>query len=447
MSYGHFTHHDPNSKDYNSHVLNIRGVEFCLGCLGSKLFLILVLPILIFAFVYPNYITSLVSELIVLGFLWMATLLVYGMELIRGKPVLSQAAKIITSSYFFTSIFYILVVPSNILNTITISILFAIPQISIYFYKIFTQLEFTHVKIKFISRLSFIVGFFFSLLNFVSNPLMKSTFIILGVLIFIRLRSFSKLRTDTDKYLVTRFADTNSILSRILMKSKIADENNTIVDTNGLRLLSRIYYGSLISLFFVIGVIGVSSDLICYAGASNVLHSASPLLFVPFIAMSSGESSFCMNCGTRLTSTDKFCPSCGNPTELGEKSQPAQRQSRPANQSTRPQSTTYRRDPMVQPQSGGYQQRGYYDDGYGGQRRYGGRRRTSAPIIFGFIVGIIVLLITASLVFAVIMGVVGYFGARLAESVDNPCMAFCIMDTCCDCICSATDMQTRRGRL
>jgi hypothetical protein len=42
------------------------------------------------------------------------------------------------------------------------------------------------------------------------------------------------------------------------------------------------------------------------------------------------------------------------------------------------------------------------------------------------------------------VGAMAVGGVMLAMSTDNPCMSYCIMSQCCDCICSIIGAEARR---
>ncbi|MHA2032498.1 MAG: hypothetical protein ACW99Q_24280, partial [Candidatus Kariarchaeaceae archaeon] len=87
MAHHHHSHHDPNSKNYTAHVMNFRNVDFCIGCLGSKFFLIAILPLLVRFFIYPNVFVSTVIDWTVILIFWTLSVTIYSYELLTGKII------------------------------------------------------------------------------------------------------------------------------------------------------------------------------------------------------------------------------------------------------------------------------------------------------------------------------------------------------------------------
>ena len=138
MVHNHHSHHNPNSSSYPSHIMNFRGNDFCIGCLGSKFFLILILPILLRVFIYPNVLVSSLIDWTVILILWISIVTIYVYEYLTGSVLNNFSAKLLASLYLFGLISYVLAVESHLsLGTSRVlMVLFALPQVGIYFFKI-----------------------------------------------------------------------------------------------------------------------------------------------------------------------------------------------------------------------------------------------------------------------------------------------------------------------
>ncbi|MHA2275620.1 MAG: hypothetical protein ACXAC2_07625, partial [Candidatus Kariarchaeaceae archaeon] len=136
---------------------------------------------------------------------WTLSVTIYSYELLTGKIINNYIAKLITSTYLIGSIFYILVLRSELSIEISrlLTIIFALPQIGIYVFKIARKKEFTFAKTKLFIRLMFIVSFFFSLINFSNDRFGSLIIIFFGILIFTKTRKFSDYRINNDKHLVS----------------------------------------------------------------------------------------------------------------------------------------------------------------------------------------------------------------------------------------------------
>ncbi|MCE7735077.1 MAG: zinc ribbon domain-containing protein [Candidatus Heimdallarchaeota archaeon] len=433
MVHYHRSHHDSNSSNYLSHVLTIGKLDYCLGCLGSKLFLITTLPLLLALFVYPNSLISVMVDWTIIGLLWVMTTASFAYELIKKRDVKSRFLLAINNLYLIGSISYVVLVPSKINSryTILLSLILAVPQIGVYLHKSVTQKEFTHKKAKFFIRLLFIIAFFFAIANFNENFYLKLVILSMGILVFSRLRTFSDLRVNSDKFLFSSipFSD-NSLLSKFLKKLKIFDSNGSVKGLNSASsLISKIYFIIIISILYFFGLVIIGSNLPTLAACSNTVYTTT--MSVPsWIIMKSSNQKFCANCGTASPMDYRFCDNCGSEFHLVTPDQQSQPQS------------------QHPPQRGQYQQTQPYNQGYQPYSGQGHRREDkskSIPIGVSIAVGLVVLLMTGNIIFAIIMGVVAYFGTIFAMSTNNPCLGYCVMRTCMDCICSATMGERRRG--
>lgn len=433
MVHYHQSHHDSNSSNYFSHVMTIGKLDYCLGCLGSKLFLIITLPVLLALFVYPNTLISAMVDWSVISLLWLITTISFAYELINKKDIKSRLLLTINNLYLIGSISYVILVPSNInfRNTILLSLILAIPQIGVYMHKSVTQKEFSHKKAKLFIRLLFIIAFFFAIANFGENFYLKLLILSMGILVFSRLRTFSDLRVNSDKFLYSSipFSD-NSLISKFLKKLNIFNANGSVkgISTTSSRI-SKIYFIIILSILFFFGLVTIGSNLPTLAACSNTAYTAT--MSIPsWIIMKSSNQKFCSNCGTSSPMDYRFCDNCGSEFHRITPDQQSQPQSQYPAQRGQYQPT--------QPHTQGYQP--YSSQGYRRQDR-----SKSIPIGVSIAVGLVVLLMTGNIIFAIIMGVVAYFGTLLAMSTNNPCLGYCIMSQCIDCICSATMGERRRG--
>ena len=431
MGHYHRSHHDSNSSNYFSHVLTIRKLDYCLGCLGSKLFLIITLPVLLALFVYPNTLVSTMVDWSIIGLLWIITTISFAYELISKKDVKSRFLQAISNLYLIGSISYVIFVPSriNFGYTVLLSIILAIPQIGVYMHKSVTQKEFSHKKAKLLIRLLFIIAFFFAIANIRENLYLKLGIVAMGILVFSRVRTFSDLRVNSDKFLFSSipFSD-NSLISKFLKKLKVFNDNGRVkvINTVSSRF-SKFYFIIILSVLYFFGLVIIGSNLPTLAVCSNTLYTTT--MSVPsWIIMKSSNQKFCANCGTTSPMDYRFCDNCGSEFHLMS----------PDKQSP----------PQSQPQQGQYQRTQPYNQGYQPYSSQGHQREDrskSIPIGISILIGVIVFLMTGNIIFAIIMGVVAYFGTMLAMSTNNPCLGSCIMSQCIDCICSATMGERRRG--
>lgn len=253
----------------------------------------------------------------------------------------------------------------------------------------------------------------------------------MGILVFTRLRTFSDLRVNSDKFLFSSlpFSD-NSLISKFLKKLKVFNDNGSVKGMNTMSSrFSKLYFVLILSVLYIFGLVIIASNLPTLAVCSNTVYTTT--MSVPsWIIMKSSNQKFCANCGTSSPMDYRFCDNCGSEFHLmaGDQQSPPQSQH--------------------PPQQGQYQQTQPYNRGYQPYSSQGHRRENkskSIPIGVSIVVGVIVLLMTGNIIFAIIMGVVAYFGTIFAMSTNNPCLGYCIMSQCINCICSATMGERRRG--
>ncbi|OLS24803.1 MAG: hypothetical protein HeimC2_21090 [Candidatus Heimdallarchaeota archaeon LC_2] len=435
MVHNHHSHHDPNSSNYSSHVMNFRSNDFCIGCLGSKFFLILVLPILIRTFIYPNVLISPIIDWTIILILWTSIVTIYVYEYLTGKIINNYVAKIFTSTYLFGLITYVLVLVSqiDIGTSRVLMLLFAAPQIGIYVFKIIRKEEFIHKKTKLFVRLLFIISFFFSLINFSTDIFGSLIVIFTGSLIFIRSKNFSEYRIGNDKYLVSVIdANNNSRFSKIIKRLKIFDNEGKIkIIEEKTSFFDKSYFVILVGILYFAGFILVTSNNPLLSNCNNEVVK-SVVFSTPWIIAKSDNQKYCTNCGETSPKEFRFCESCGTQFQMQEQGQ-----------SNIPQQDSYYppQDNIFQGNRG-YSQQGYQP--YGGQQHSQKDERKSIPVFVGIAVFLIVTLGTGVIVLGLLLGVVGYFGTKLAMSTNNPCLSYCIMNQLCNCICSTMNSSNRR---
>ncbi len=434
MAHNHHSHHDSNSSSYAAHVMNFRNIDFCIGCLGSKFFLILILPLLIRVFIYPSVVVSPIVDWSVIFILWILSLSIYSYEFITGNIVNNYIAKILVSSYLFGSIFYVLLLQSEleIATSRLLMLLFALPQMAIYSYTMISKSEFNHSKTKLLVRLMFIISFFFSLINFSDNTFTSLIIIFSGVLIFARSRNFSDYRIGEDKHLVSAI-DTNndSTISKIFARLGIFASDGKIKNIEqDASVFTKSYFLILVGIFYFAGLIlTTSSTPLLNNCNTDVVKSVA--FSTPWIVAKTGNNKFCTNCGEASPKDFSFCENCGTQFQM-------QGQSGISSQDE----SYYPPQGDIHQSNRGYSQQSYQP--YGAQRHRREDKSKSIPVFVGIAVFVIATLATGNIVLGVVLGVVGYFGTMLAISTDSMCLSYCIMNQLCNCICSSIDSDNRR---
>ena len=379
MVHNHHSHHDPISSNYSSHVMKFRNNDFCIGCLGSKFFLILILPILIRFFIYPNALISPITDWIIFSILWISIIAIYGYEYLTGKIVDNYAPKLIVTMYLFGLISYVLVVQSHldIASSRMMMLLFAIPQIGIYVVKIIGKEEFTHKKIKLLVRLLFIISFFFSLINFSTDVVGSLIIIFIGSLIFIRSRNFSDYRIGNDTYLVSAITPyNNSFFSKIYKRLNIFDAEGKIknIDTKT-SFYDRSSFIILVGILYFVGFILSTSNTPILSSCNN--DTVKSVAFsTPWIIAKSNNQKFCTNCGEASPKDFSFCESCGNQFQMEGQS------------NIQDQDSYYPPQSDINQSNRGYPQQSYQP--YRGQQQRSSDESKSIPIIVGIAVFLIV---------------------------------------------------------
>ncbi|MHA2253158.1 MAG: zinc ribbon domain-containing protein, partial [Candidatus Kariarchaeaceae archaeon] len=314
MVYTIHSHHNPDHANYKHHVIGIRGNDFCTGCLASKVFLIFVLPVLFGVFIYPNYLVSPLFDWSILASLWMLSLFSFGYEIQTGRSLKSSVMIVSSNTYFFGSILYVAFSTTWLSSELryTLILLFASPQVGIYLFKSISKSEFNHGKLKFASRLLFIISFFFSLLNLTESISKNLMIVALGTYVFIKLRRLSSLRADPSAKLVSVIdIHGKSIFGRLLKRLNIYESDGQIRNLSHKSLASKIYLLLAASILYAVGLVLVTSpeqaiDRCASDPSSQTLGTTTPWLF-----MSSGSAKSCNKCGNSITKGDRFCLNCG----------------------------------------------------------------------------------------------------------------------------------------
>jgi predicted RNA-binding Zn-ribbon protein involved in translation (DUF1610 family) len=367
----------------------------------------------------------------IIGLLWTTSTAVFSYELFTGKEIKQTVIRSLANTYLLGSILFVALTPSW-LDSRTSQILIlamVLPQIGIFFYKILTKSEFTQVKLKIISRVTFIAGFFFSLVNLTDSILLHVTIIVLGSFVFIKLRRFSSYRADpTKKLFSTVNLHGESFLARRIKGLGLFNVDGEL-DTGVFHqnsISAKVKFSLLIGFLYSLNMVLVSSN-------PNVIHqcandlSQSAIVTFPWLAMGSKSPKFCESCGSTLEPHDKFCLNCGAQIQIQQ--QPSFQQQQP-----------------YQSQNQGYQQSSYQP--YGSPRSQRDQSYT-IPLVVGVFVAIIATAATGSLLFGIFIGAVAAGGTLVVMSVSagNPCLGYCMANMCCDCICSAINSESqRRGR-
>ncbi|MHA2277351.1 MAG: zinc-ribbon domain-containing protein [Candidatus Kariarchaeaceae archaeon] len=430
MAHTVHAHHDANSPNYHSHVISVKGFDFCSGCFSSKLFLTGILPVLLFFFIYPNFLLDRTIDWMIIGLLWTTSTAVFSYELFTGDEIKQTVIRSLANTYLLGSILFVALTPSWLDSRTSqmLILVLILPQIGIFFYKILTKSEFTQVKLKITSRVMFITGFFFSLVNLTDSILLHVTIIGLGSFVFIKLRRFSSYRADPTKKL---FSTVNlrgeSFLARKIKKLGLFSVDGEL-DTGVLHQTSQL---TKMKFFLLVGFL-YSVNLLLVSSNPNVIHQCandlpqSAIAPIPWLMMSTGSKKFCESCGSSLEPNDKFCLNCGAQIQVMQ--QPSYQQQQP-----------------YQSQNQGYQQSSYQPYGSPRRQRSKGQAYT-IPVIVGVFVAIVATAATGSIFFGIFIGAVAGGGALLIMSVSagNPCLGYCMADACCDCICSAINAESRR---
>lgn len=266
----HFTHHDTSSSNYKYHVVNIGNTTFCLGCLASNIFSLIILPLLLSVFIIvPAPFFSITIDVAILLIITLPQVAMLIFEIWKGKRTYFKYTSITNTIYLVLAHFYIIL--SLIPNIISITILsvlitlLILPQVLIYIYKIITTNEFKHRFLKFTARILFITGYFFTLLFAHHNILYTVVITLLGGLFFYKLRAFANYQVDKEEKNLALVSAVNyhsdNLFTRFLRSTKIFDENGKVISTRSgeVDLKIIIIIGGVIVLF-VLGfiIVGVS---------------------------------------------------------------------------------------------------------------------------------------------------------------------------------------------
>jgi len=185
--------------NHKYHVLQVGKVVHCNGCLANKMFLSILLPFYVL-FISPNE-----------SMYWIGAIVAYtglqasffGIWMTTGRKVFARFSSILTVSFLIWSHYFLIFghFSATLSNTQLWSLILVavVPQFSMYSYKILTQREFKLPKLKFLIRMMFIHGYFFSLLLFRSQPIPALLFIFIVAPAFLIIRKISGNRV-LDKY-------------------------------------------------------------------------------------------------------------------------------------------------------------------------------------------------------------------------------------------------------
>ncbi|RMG39653.1 MAG: zinc ribbon domain-containing protein [Methanobacteriota archaeon] len=418
-------HHDPNDPNFTSHVFIWRDKAYCIGCTTNKVFMHLVLPVLVVGLLSIG-----TSELMIFGTLLGFSTAITSYEVFKGHR-LGIYLQMIPNLFTMFSLYLVATTPVDLelLQRLAIATVLTFPQFGIYGFKILAQRDFNRKPVKFISRLMFIVGFFFALTGFVEAPVQAGLYIGVVAYLFFRIREFS---------------------SHI-----VGGNSHALLPDWVYPLISR--YSSLtvplMLVLFMLGIAKFPSSQTCFVSAGAV----------PFLSLS--NLSYCPNCGDPVEPHEKFCDKCGTSLSQATPSKamdtppqgayPSQGQypqgqqppaQYPPNQYPQGQQPSGQYPPSQYP-PGQYPQGGYppqsgaypgYTGAYPGSmtRPSSEEDKWKAAVGVGIGIAVLVFLLTTNIVSAIVAGIIGGIGTYLFLSTDNCCIQYCILDTCSDCICS-----------
>jgi len=272
---GSKTHHDPCSPYYKYHVIRVGKANYCIGCFGTKTFLLLVLPILTFFFItrVTPMITTFYDSLII-SFLLFPLALQFIYELVSNKSLYPKLTANAQSLYMLIMHLYIIFTPvSSALDNQKTIVLLAImllltPQMMVYLYKITTCKEFTFRKSKIMVRLLFISAYFLTLLYAKMNLLGAFVLFCFVTLFFFKLRRMSSYRVEGDftelKLYMAFNLHKQSLFNRFL-QSTFLHFSNGQAEMQKSRS-GKIYFfktamaNFVVVLFFVVGIVTLSQN-------------------------------------------------------------------------------------------------------------------------------------------------------------------------------------------
>ena len=183
--------HIRKSENYQYHVLRIGKFDFCNGCFANRLFLTLLLPFYLWNIAINS--NPYLFEVIVSYMLFQIFLTVFIAA--TGRRILTLTSGILTTFYvLFTHNLIIngdmvFEIPQNIL---LFSILvFILPQMLMYMWKINQKAEFKYPKSKLVIRLFFIHAYLCTVFFARSNLIQGASIIVLGSASFVLIREMS----------------------------------------------------------------------------------------------------------------------------------------------------------------------------------------------------------------------------------------------------------------
>jgi len=279
---GSKSHHDPHSPYYKYHVMRVGRANYCIGCFGTKVFLLLVLPVLTYLFVArTSPLLTTFYDCIIISLLLLPLAFQFLYEIASNKTLYPRLTARAQSTYTLLMHLYIFLTPvspelQKQKTAILLSIILLLsPQMMIYFYKIITCREFTFRKSKILIRLLFITAYFFTLIYAKVNILGALLLFFIVVLSFYRLRKLSSYRVEGDftglslqlayvfrkQSLINRFLQNTFLYSPELKKNRSGRVKSIKLAMANVTIL----------LLFMVGILALSKN----GGLNQTCRSAS----------------------------------------------------------------------------------------------------------------------------------------------------------------------------
>lgn len=275
----------------------------------------------LFFFKYDNFGISVLWLYVLFFILWLFLTVSEGLRSWKGTTL--QINILIKLAYLAFLLFIIVILPSPYVITgyslLILIIGLTSPQILIYGYKIKTKRDFGYKYAKLVSRLSFIFAIFFMLLNIRSNIISRVILLVLGSLIFTRIRAFTSLMVDQEHMFHFRMFE--KTLGKYLSRQGLIIEGNQFKPDHYLlsRKTKSIFVYFFFALIFIFGVISLKPISTIYCKTHQTNSVATILISRLIVCKSISSQPFvkCINCRKMYPlsrSVPEFCSKCG--TEL-----------------------------------------------------------------------------------------------------------------------------------
>ena len=189
-------HHNPQCNNFNYHVLRIGRINYCNGCFANRIFLALLLPI------YLLFLVEKLDPVIVIAIV-VYSLFQIGLSFtmaITGQQFVQILSGFFTTIYLLLAHFLLLFKPINFdfsgTTLFALIIVFSLPQVAMYLWKIATSQDFKFPKIKLLIRLSFVHGYLSAILLTRHDFHIGLTTILVTSVLFLLTRQISSLKTE-----------------------------------------------------------------------------------------------------------------------------------------------------------------------------------------------------------------------------------------------------------